>query len=95
MRFIVGYQLQRNGKLIEKIIKERQHIYEVYFSWGDMPSGRSAATQSDELLPHEALEVQIAHLAMLHKNQIPAKSSAQANCYRIKQSFKEVHDTNG
>ena len=81
MRFIVGYQLQRNGKLIEKIIKERQHIYEVYFSWGDMPSGRSAATQSDELLPHEALQVQIAHLAMLHKNQIPLNLLLNANCY--------------
>lgn len=34
MQFMIGYQLQQSGKLIEEILRSKEHIYEVYFAWG-------------------------------------------------------------
>ena len=67
MQFMIGYQLQQSGKLIEEILRSKEHIYEVYFAWGGMPSGRGAVSQGEDLLPHEALQSQQQQLQQLHE----------------------------
>ena len=40
MKFMVGLQ-NRNDDFLQSIIQNKEHIYEVYFSWGDFPNGRN------------------------------------------------------
>jgi collagenase-like PrtC family protease len=47
MRLAVGYQMSEQGEPLfaELVARYREHIAEVYFPWGAMPSGRAALTQ--------------------------------------------------
>jgi collagenase-like PrtC family protease len=47
MRFAIGYQLAEPGArpFAEIVARYRDHIAEVYFPWGNMPSGRAALTE--------------------------------------------------
>jgi collagenase-like PrtC family protease len=47
MRFAVGYQMSEPGDepFSQLVARYREHIAEVYFPWGAMPSGRAALTQ--------------------------------------------------
>lgn len=64
---------------IDSIIKHKDRIAEVYFSWGDFPSGRS--TQSGYVTPWEAQARQIEALDKLCRAQIPFNLLFNANCY--------------
>lgn len=81
MQFMIGYQLQQSGKLIEEILRSKEHIHEVYFAWGAMPSGRGAVSQGEDLLPHEALQLQQQQLRQLHEAGIGLNLLLNANCY--------------
>lgn len=81
MRFMIGYQLQQDSKLIEEILRSKEHIYEVYFAWGAMPSGRGVVSQGKDLLPHEALQMQQQQLRQLHEAGIGLNLLLNANCY--------------
>ena len=50
MKFSVGLQSMR-GQLLHAIGENRQHIREVYFSWGDFPNGRSSQLYSETYTP--------------------------------------------
>ena len=41
MKFMVGLQTANNA-FLDHIIKRKEHIYEVYFSWGDFAKGRKS-----------------------------------------------------
>lgn len=47
MPFAVGYQLSEpdEAPFSELVARYREHVTEVYFPWGDMPSGRAALTE--------------------------------------------------
>lgn len=47
MRFAVGYQMPEPGdpSFAELAARYRDHLAEVYFPWGSMPSGRAALTE--------------------------------------------------
>lgn len=47
MRFAIGYQLpDEDGESFpELVVRYREHIAEVYFPWGNFPSGRAALTE--------------------------------------------------
>ena len=47
MRFAIGYQLPEEGDapFPELVSRYRDHVPEVYFPWGNMPSGRAPLTQ--------------------------------------------------
>jgi collagenase-like PrtC family protease len=47
MRFAIGYQLAEPGEesFVEIVRDYLEHVAEVYFPWGSMPSGRAALTE--------------------------------------------------
>ncbi len=49
MKFIVGYPIKENKGFLDEIVQNKDSIAEVYFSWGDLPNGRSALDTDGEL----------------------------------------------
>ena len=81
MKLFVGYQLCQNSTFLNRILENRDRIGEVYFSWGDMPSGRSAAGLQKDLLPWETEEKQRSQLRLLAEAGIGLNLLLNANCY--------------
>lgn len=52
MKYMVGLKAT-DTKLLDCIRENKQSIYEVYFSWGDIPNGRSSQLLNEEY-PHES-----------------------------------------
>ena len=80
MKFSVGLQ-KNNIEFVNCIIQNAEHIYEVYFSWGDFPNGRSYQTQSDDYTPWELIDIQREMLKSLSDADIPLNMLFNANCY--------------
>ena len=80
MKFMVGLQ-KNNLDFVDHIIKNLNHIYEVYFSWGDFPNGRSSQTSGDEYTPWELMDIQREHLKILSKAGIALNLLFNGNCY--------------
>lgn len=80
MKFCVGYNNNSGSDFIDYIIKNRNKVYEVYFSWGDMPNGRGIGTDNNEL-SWVALQRQIKALKSLKKAGINLNLLLNANCY--------------
>ena len=80
MRFSVGLP-KNNQEFLECILQNAEHIYEVYFSWGDFASGRSAQTDDTELSSWELMDVQRKALERLSKQGIKLNLLFNANCY--------------
>lgn len=81
MKYMVGYQLMQDDSFIDEIIKYKEHIYEVYFSWGDIPNGRNNQLVKNGFMPHEAQNKQIADLKKLSQNGIKLNLLLNGNCY--------------
>ena len=81
MKFSVGYQARGDDLLVDTIKENAAKIAEIYFSWGDFASGRSAQTQSDDLTPWELIEIQKNALSVLSKRGIKFNLLFNANCY--------------
>ena len=54
MKYSVGYQLRESSDFLESIIRNKDHIHEVYFSWGDFANGRNSQIRQDGMTPWEA-----------------------------------------
>ena len=81
MLFSVGYQLLPEDDFINAILRHKERIYEVYFSFGDTPNGRHATTAKAGFLPHEATEKQLYDLHRLAEAGIPLNILYNGNCY--------------
>lgn len=81
MKFMVGYQLMESDGFMQAIIRNKEHIYEVYFSWADMPNGRNTIKANENFLPWEAVKRQEEDLSTLAKNKINLNLLLNANCY--------------
>ena len=79
MKFSVGYQMS-NRKFLDDIIKNKEHIEEVFFSFGDFPNGRNIQTQQD-IPSFKAMELQLSDLALLNDNGIKFNLLFNGNCY--------------
>ena len=73
MKFSVGLQ-KNNIEFVNCIIQNAEHIYEVYFSWGDFPNGRSYQTLSVAILKTN-------HEKSLSDADIPLNMLFNTNCY--------------
>ncbi|MBR5527630.1 MAG: hypothetical protein IKV97_01410 [Clostridia bacterium] len=96
MKFSVG--LPKNDPAFTDLIAQNaKSIYEVYFSWGDFPNGRSSQTNDAELLPWELIDIQKQNLRTLCDAGIPLNILFNANCYGkeslSKSFFNSVGDT--
>ena len=80
MKFMVG--LPKNDlEFVNCIIENKKHIYDVYFSWGDFPNGRSSQTRDDEYFAWELMELQRKYLKMISDAGIPLNLLFNGNCY--------------
>lgn len=77
---MVGLQ-NRNDSFLQSIIENKDHIYEVYFSWGDFANGRNNQIQSEEFTAWEMQKWQAEALEKLSDAKIPLNILFNANCY--------------
>ena len=80
MKYMVGLKAA-DAKLLECIKANKEHIYEVYFSWGDIPNGRSSQLMNDAYTPWELQEMQRSTLKELSSSGIALNLLFNANCY--------------
>lgn len=96
MKYTVGLQYA-NDDFIDEILRNKEHIYEVYFSWGDFPNGRSSAVESETYSEIELQERQVCILKELSENGIKFNLLFNANCYGeqslSRSLFKKIGDT--
>ena len=81
MKYIVGLPVSENSAFIDNVIKKREHIKEVYFSFGDSPSGRSALSSVSNMTPFEAEMHQATALRKLCDSGVGLNLLFNANCY--------------
>lgn len=81
MKFSVGYQVNQNNSFMEYIVENKEHIHELYFSWGDIPNGRNSMLLNSELLPWQAQQKQIEDLHYIAKSGIKLNLLLNGNCY--------------
>ena len=81
MKYIVGYPIKPDQQFVEEIIRQREQIAEVYFSWGDLPNGRSGLGLGDERLLFEVQQEQAAHLRRMADEGLSLNLLFNANCY--------------
>ncbi len=94
LKFSVGYQLQGNSDFLDEIIKFKEYVEEVYFSWGDFPNGRNL--QSQQLgTPWESIEKQISDLYLLRNNSIALNLLFNGNCYGAESLSRTFFDKIG
>ena len=81
MNYIVGYPVQPNPEFMKEIVQKKNAISEVYFSWGDMPNGRSALFVGEELSAFEIQMQQYEDLKCLSTAGLRFNLLFNANCY--------------
>lgn len=81
MKFSVGYSVSSSNAFLEEIVKNKERIKEVYFSWGDFPNGRSPETVGRGLTEWEAYEKATNDLSLLNAEGIEFNLLFNGNCY--------------
>ena len=81
MKYIVGYPIKENAVFLNDVIENKDSISEVYFSWGDIPNGRSMMIADDEQTPFEVCQRQAADLRRLADAGLRFNLLFNANCY--------------
>lgn len=96
MKFSVGYQCTPLP-FIDEILRQKEKIAEVYFSWRDIPNGRNSQLRQKGLTPEEAHARQKADLARLSDGGIRLNLLYNAMCYgkdsQSRTFFERVGDT--
>lgn len=97
MKFSVGYQLRKTPDFLEAIVKNKEHIHEVYFSWGDFANGRNSQLRQSGLTPWEAQLKQEMELRWLSEQGIRFNLLFNATCYgkdsQSKAFFRKIGET--
>ena len=79
MKFIVGYPNQPSPEFMSEVLRSREKISEVYFSFSDMPSGRSSVVSGEV---REELEArQFSDIGAIAEWGIPLNLLFNGNCY--------------
>jgi len=81
MKYIVGYPIKENKPFLKDIIQNKDSVSEVYFSWGDIPNGRSALSIDEELTSFEVQQRQSEDLRLLSSEGLKFNLLFNANCY--------------
>lgn len=80
MKYMVGLK-NADENLLENIVENKEHIYEVYFSWGDIPNGRTSQLESHGYTTWEMQDMQRNALKELSQEGIALNLLFNANCY--------------
>ena len=81
MKFTVGYSSMHDKEYLDYIVQNKDKIYEVYFSWGDIPNGRNNQLVNENMYPWQVTNKQISDLKFLYENEIKLNLLLNANCY--------------
>ena len=81
MKYNVGLPVKENREFLSDIIRHKNSISEVYFSWGDIPNGRSVLSTDKSLTPFEVQLRQQNELKALSAEGIHLNMLFNANCY--------------
>ena len=81
MKYIVGYQMTDGDAFVDEMIESKAHIKEVYFSWGDMPSGRKIQGDDYGEILFEKQMRQRNDLKKLSNAGLDFNLLLNANCY--------------
>lgn len=81
MSFLVGYQLTENDLFINEIIKQKDKISEIYFSYGNLPNGRHTALVHENLTTYESARRTDDDLSLLAKKGFKFNLLLNGNCY--------------
>lgn len=97
MKFSVGYSVYSSDAFLEELVKNKERINEVYFSWGDFPNGRSPETTGGGMTEWEAYEKAASDLSVLNAEGIKFNLLFNGNCYggeSLSESFyQKIGDT--
>ena len=80
MKYMVGLN-SSDHCFLDTIIENKQQIHEVYFSWGDLPNGRSSQLEHSDFTPWEMQDLQRRALKTLSDEGIALNLLFNANCY--------------
>ena len=81
MKYSVGYQMCDGTGFLEHIVRLKEKIQEVYFSWGDFPNGRNNQLKKTGLTPWQAQRRQEEELQYLSENGLRFNLLFNATCY--------------
>jgi len=81
VKFSVGLPISHKEGFTECVLEHRDKIAEVYFSFGDFGSGRSAQNFNDGAMPHEVTARQLEELSALSEGGLRFNLLFNANCY--------------
>ncbi len=95
MQFSVGYNLMRADSLIDAVLLNKEHISEVYFSYGDFPNGRNLANNIKGYSREEAEHKLWQDLRLLSKNEIKLNLLLNGNCYGANALAREFYNKIG
>lgn len=97
MKYSVGYQLRENSDFLQSIVRNKEQIHEVYFSWGDFANGRNSQLRQSDLTPWEAQLKQETELRWLASQGIKLNLLFNATCYgkdsQSKAFFTKIGET--
>ena len=94
MKFSVGLQTMGAG-LLQAIGENKDHIREVYFSWGDFPNGRSSQLYSETYTPRQLQQDRQEALKQLSQWGIPLNLLFNATCYGAESQSWELFNKIG
>ena len=80
MKYMVGLK-NADENLLNTIVEHKENIYEVYFSWGDIPNGRTSQLESKDYTAWEMQDIQRSALKELSQEGIALNLLFNANCY--------------
>lgn len=80
MKFMVGLQFTM-PEFIQCIKENKEHIFELYFSWGDFANGRGSQVLKEGFVPWELQLMQQQVLGELSKEGFKYNLLLNANCY--------------
>ena len=81
MKLTVGYQPMESDAFLREIIRHRDKIGEVYFSWGKMPNGRHASDLSERLPAWQVRQRMEQDLLTLSREGFSFNLLLNGNCY--------------
>ncbi len=97
MKFLVGYQQMNSSELIDEVIKHKEKISELYFSWGGFANGRNSQLLQKDKTPWEAQQKLEEDIKAISEAGIPLNLLFNAMCYgkrsQSRSFFEEVGET--
>ncbi len=81
MKFLVGYQQMNSSEFIDEIIKQKEKISELYFSWGGFANGRNSQLLQKGKTSWEAQRQLEEDVRTISEAGIPLNLLFNAMCY--------------